>query len=68
MVGDNYKILKIAICGAERVGKTSLARLISQQGLETEYSSTIGVDFIVRHLPKKKFKNSVMGFRGITSF
>lgn len=47
------QVLKIAICGAQGVGKSALCCRLTDRDPETEYISTIGVDLMVKHLPMK---------------
>jgi small GTP-binding protein len=56
MVSVDCKSYKVAICGAEATGKSSLCARLTDREINLEYIRTIGVDLMVKYLPEHKAK------------
>jgi small GTP-binding protein len=46
-------IVKTSVIGTNNIGKSCLCNAISGRNIEKYYASTIGVDFIVKHIVRK---------------
>jgi small GTP-binding protein len=46
-------VLKTAVIGTNHVGKSCLCSAIAGRTVKKEYSYTVGVDFIVKHVVRK---------------
>ena len=55
-------VLKTAVVGKNFVGKSSLCNAISGRTIDNEYTSTIGIDYIVKH----NIGNKSLGFWDLT--
>lgn len=52
-------VLKIAVIGDRRCGKSSLCCSITERTVYEEYISTIGVDYFIKHIENEKNKISL---------
>jgi len=65
---QDYKVLKIAVCGAAGAGKSSLCSHLSDRKPKTEYISTIGVDLMIKYIPNSRAKIHYWDFAGEKRF
>ena len=68
MTNLNTTVLKIAVIGSKRCGKSSLCRSITERTVYEEYISTIGVDYYVKNIENKKVSLCIWDLTGDINF
>jgi small GTP-binding protein len=61
-------VLKLSLCGASAVGKSSLSCRLANKVPNTEYISTIGVDYFARRIPEYGLKIGIWDLAGDLRF
>lgn len=64
----DYKSYKVAVCGAQATGKTSLCARLTNKHMNFNYCSTIGVDLMIKYLPEYKAKIQFWDLAGSERF
>lgn len=55
-MSSNYRAYKVAICGGLRTGKSSLCARLTDRELDSEYTTTIGVDLMITYFTSWRTK------------
>ena len=62
------RVLKVSLCGANAVGKSSIGCRLANQELDLDHIATIGVDYFARRLPAYNAKIGIWDLAGNIRF
>jgi len=68
MSTQQQRILKMALCGGNAVGKSSIGARLARQEPDLEHNPTIGVDYFARRLPAYNAKIGIWDLAGDRRF
>ena len=65
---SNNRTYTIAVCGAKATGKTNMCSILTNKTPSDIYTSTIGVDLMIKMIPKKDIKLNFWDLAGDSRF